>query len=443
MRRSSILSLLLWLLALPAYAFEVQEVKADGLMAWLVEDHHLPVIEMQMVFKQAGSITDAIETLGRAELAGAVLTEGAGDLDSGAFHRALENKAIGIDVSVGRDHLQISLKTLSEHKETAFALLGDMLLRPRFDEASIDEAKARFAIARRRQQESPYYLAAEAFNQKAYVHHPYAREALGTAETMARIKTADLHAYQKDYVSKANAVISVSGDITAEQLQQLMSRQFGALPEASKQPDLDYAHMPAKAFDIALDKQLPQTVWYFVRDGVLRDDPYFYAAYLLNHIVGGGSSLTSRLGEEVRKKRGLTYGIGTSLNQSLYAKRISGAVATQNDTAEETKQAIEDVFSHVQSEGVSEAELRSAKDYVKGSFPLKVASNAGVASYLTAMQLYDLGRDYFDKRNTLFEAVTLQQVNEAAKMLYHSDQWSWVRIGGKTALQKPKEEVSP
>lgn len=419
---------------------EVQEVHAGGVTAWLVEDHHVPALQVIVAFKEAGYASDEQQKQGRAALATAMLLEGAGERDALAFHQAMENKAISIATSLSNDIVQLSMRSLSEFGEDAFTLLGDVLLHPRYDNDRMADVKAQIRAARMRQQESPYYLAGQAFDKMAYGPHPYANEKLGSEETVAALTREQLLDYHQRFFTKDNIVISVAGDIDADTLKDYLKLAFGDLPKHLKADHpISPVTLPDQALSQHIAKALPQTVILFGQQGIMRNAPQFYAAYVLNYIVGGGS-LTSRLGEEVRKARGLTYGINTNLHVEQQAASWQGLFATKSESVKEARQAAREVLEKVQKEGVTQAERDHAVQYITGSFPLQIDSNAAIAGYLSVMQLYDLGKDYLKNRNAIFESVTLDQINHLAKNWLKPEQMLVITVGDVVPQASPATE---
>jgi zinc protease len=432
MKRTNWLSFVVVLaLSWPALAaIDVQTRTVAGITYLLSESPELPIIEVRLFFKDAGVVSDAKGKEGRASLAAEMLMEGAGTRSANDFHKALEQKAIQLSVDTSRDGLSVSLKTLAEHKEAAFSLLADMLLHPHFDEEALAKVKQQMAVQRQRAEELPSYLAKRAFAQAAYGAHPYAQPALGTDESVAALSRDDLFEYQQRYFTKANLTLSFAGALAKGDADRLVSAYLNALPARAQRPKVMPAPTLEAPVSLSVSKGLPQSFLLFARPAMARSHPDFYAAYLLNHIVGGGS-LTSQLGLEVRKKRGLTYGVGTALEPSFYASVWAGAMATQNDTADEAMQAVRDTFDAMHQNGISDAQLQAAKDYVIGAFPLNLDSNASIVGYLQLMQLYNLGPDYLANRNDYFAAVSAEQINALATHYLDAQAWSWVRVGPK------------
>tara|TARA_B100001123_G_C15286414_1_gene1015776 strand:+ start:414 stop:1712 length:1299 start_codon:yes stop_codon:yes gene_type:complete len=422
--------LLLW--AVPAHAFvPVQVIEAEGKTAWLAEETSVPAFEIRLRFTNSGSAFDPKEKLGLAWLAGAMLEEGTTEHDAQAFARALEEKAISLNVSVGEEDIIVHLKSLSAERETAIALMRELLSKPALNTERLREVKQRMQAIRQRQQESPYYHASQLWWRTAYGDHPYSWPTLGTEESVANLTAEDLKAFYQRHVTQANMTISAAGDISASQLRDFL-QQLRALPLADRFTATD---IPAPQWQASTDHashamDVPQSVIQFGGPGISRDDPDFYAAFVFNQIVGG-SSLTSILGEEVRKKKGYTYGINTDLQQLGETAYWIGQYATQAATAEASLDVVRQTLQHVAA-GITDAQMQQAKDYLTGSFPLQLDSNAGLIAYLDSMQRYELGPDYLDKRNAYIRAVDMAAVNRVAKRLL-SDKGLLYVVAGQQA----------
>ncbi len=420
----------------------VQEVRAGGLTAWLVEDHHIPALTVRMVFRDAGTASDAAPFYGRAGLVAEMLTKGAGARDQQAFAKALESRAIRLRTDAARDSLSVHMQTLSDHQDAAFALLGDVLQRPRFAPERLENARARALSSLRRAQESPYYRGQLQWNRLAYGEHPYANPPLGTTAGIKAITPPALHQFRTRYLTRENAVMAVAGAIDADTLAHLMESHLAGLPARFRpeQPIEDTA-VSDVGTDQTIAMQIPQRVVLFGSGGVARADADFYAAYVMNQILGG-MTLTSRLGEAVRKEQGLSYHIGTDLDTSLHAAALTGSFATIAADAPRALETTRQTLHELAVDGATEAELKQAKGFITGSFPLAIDNNDSIAHYLIGMQLYDLGKDYLNKRNAYFEAVTLEAVNRAAKRLIQLEKLIIVQTGqaDEPPAENPQQE---
>lgn len=409
---------LLFVVATPSLAAtKIQRlVSPGGIEAWFVQDATVPLIAMEYAFG-GGAAQDPAGKPGVGNMVASLLDEGSGDLDSKTFHERLERRAIELSFTANRDTFRGSLRMLKDNKDEAFDLLHLALTSPRFDATDVERIRAQVISSLRRETTNPTSLASRKFLEVAFGDHPYSRQANGTLESVPKIDVADLKDYVRRVIAKDTLRIAVVGDVDPDTLGKLLDKTFGGLQaKASLTPvaDVEAAKPPQRAF-IPLD--VPQTVVTFGGPGVRRDDPKFMAAYVVNHIVGGGS-FSSRLYKEVREKRGLAYSIYQSLLWMDRSAIFIGNTGTRADRAGETVDAIEKEIRRMAEEGPTQKELDEAKSYLKGSQMLALDTSSKLAQALLQYQLDKLPIDYIEKRNALVDAVTLDDAKQAAKKLW-------------------------
>jgi zinc protease len=345
-----------------------------------------------------------------------LLDEGAADLDSKTYHERLDRRAIELSFASTRDYFRGSLRMLKDNKDEAFDLLQLALTSARFDADDVERIRAQVISGLRRDTTNPSSLASRKFLEVAYGEHPYGRSAYGTLNSVPDINVSDMKAYVGRNLAKDSLRISVVGDIDADALGKLLDKTFGGLPaKSSLTPiaEIQAASPPQRAF-VALD--VPQTVVTFGGPGIRRHDPNFMAGYVVNHILGGGSS--SRLYKEVREKRGLAYSIYESLLWMERSALFVGNTGTRADRAGETVDAVEKEVRRIAEDGPTQKELDEAKSYLKGSQMLALDTSSKLASALLQYQLDKLPIDYIEKRNALVDAVTLDDAKKAAQLLW-------------------------
>ena len=165
---------------------------------------------------------------------------------------------------------------------------------------------------------------------------------------------------------------------------------------------------------------MTQSVIVFGHEGIKREDPDFIPAYLMSEILGGGG-FSSRLTEEIREKRGLTYGVGMGLSPLDRAGLYVGVLQTRNESAGDALKLVREVLANMAEKGPTQQELDEAKTFLTGSYALRFTSNGAIASQLLGLQQQNLGIDYVNRRNAMIEAVTLDQVKAQATRLLHPD----------------------
>src|SRR5215471_5440022 len=392
-------------------------ISPGGIEAWFVQDATVPLIAMEYAFG-GGAAQDPPEKPGVANMVASLIDEGSGDLDSRSFHEHLVRRAIELSFSATRDYFRGSLRMLKDNKDEAFELLRNALTSPHLDEADVERIRAQIISGLKRDTTNPTALVGRKFMEVAYgTDHPYGRLPSGTLESIPTITTADMRDYIHRVIAKDTLKIAVVGDVDAATLGKLLDQTFGGLqPKATLRPvpDIVAAKPPQRAF-VPLD--VPQTVISFGGPGIMRHDPNFMAAYVVNHIIGGGG-LTSRLYREVREKRGLAYSVYEALLWMDHSALFIGNTGTRADRAGETMDAIEKEIRRIADEGPTQQELDEAKSYLKGSQMLQLDTSSKLAGGLLQYQLDRLPIDYLEKRNAIVDAVTLDDAKKAAKRLW-------------------------
>jgi len=435
MKILSVLLLVLGVGALPltAYAVDVERViSPGGIEAWLVQDHANPLVSMRFSFA-GGAELDPQGKGGLANLAASTMDEGAGELDSQAFQQRLADQSIALRFSAGRDSFGGQFKTLKEHEDEAFELLRKALLVPRFDDEPVARLKSQIQSGIRRGSENPSVVAANALFKGFFGDHGYAHDTKGTTKSVAAITQADLKNFVKTHIARRNLKIGVVGDITPKHLAEMLDKTFAALPlNPDISPVVD-VKVQAKGRLTVIEKNVVQSTIMFGHGGLKRNDPDFYVALVMNHILGGGS-FTSRLYSEVREKRGLAYSVGTSLAPLKHAGLLIGSAGTENARVGETINIIRAEWKRLSEGDLSQQELNDAKTYITGSFPLRFTSTSAIAGVLVAMQNNDLGIDYLDKRNAYISAITLNDVKRVAAQILKPDTLDIVVVGKPQGL---------
>ncbi|MEM7653298.1 MAG: pitrilysin family protein [Pseudomonadota bacterium] len=412
-----------------AKAVDVQRVVSPGgIEAWLVEDRRNPIIALNLSFL-GGAASDPASKEGVANFVAATIDEGAGDLDSQAFQRRLEDLSISLSFSDGRETFGGSLSTLSENADQAFELLRLALTEPRFDQEPVERIRRQILAGLTRDLDDPNYWAARGFWAAFYPDHPYGRTTRGTLETVPDITSDDLRAHMETRLGRDTLKIGVVGDIDAETLAGYLDKTFLGLPETTP-VKVAVTPVPAQASGdtFVLRKEIPQSVALFGHGGIARDDPDYYAAYAMNYILGGGG-FASRLYREVREKKGLAYSVYSYLAPLDSSAVYVGGVATQNSRLGESLSIIRAEWERMRTEGPSAEELADAKTYLTGSFPLRLSSSGQIAGMLVGMQRDDLGIDYLDRRNQLIEKITLDDVKRMAQSLLDPDALTFIVVG--------------
>ncbi len=419
-------------LSVQAAAKVERVVSPGGIEAYLLSEPSIPFLSLSLQFR-GGAALDPAGKEGLAYMISGLLDEGAGDLDSQAFRTELEDLAIRLSFDAGRDELSGQLKTLTEHRERAFELLGLAVSQPRFDAEPVERIRNQIQAELRRRAEDPDQVASLTWFATAFAGHPYGRPSEGTLDSVAAITTEDLRGFVGRRLARDDLVVGVAGDITAAELGPLLDRAFGQLP--AKSEPFQMARAAPKGGDtVIVRKDVPQSQVLFGDAGLARDDPDFYAAYVANHLLGGGG-FTSRLTEEVREKRGLAYSVYSYMYPMDFAPLWLGGLGTSNAAVGRALQVVREQLAKMAAGEIDQAALDDAKTYLTGSFPLRLTSNDGIAAMLVAMQVDELGIDYLERRNGYIEAVTIEDVKRVAARLYRPDRLLVVVVGEPQGLK--------
>jgi len=421
------------LLALPAraeIAIEVVQTPA-GHTAWLVENHDIPFVALELRF-QGGASLEPADKRGATNLMVALLEEGSGDLDAQEFATRLEELAARFSYDVGDDFISVSAQMLTENREAAVALLRQSINAPLFDAASIERVRAQVLSGIRSDLKDPDTIVSRTFDTMAFGAHPYATALDGTEQSVTALTRDDLVTAHQGAMARDRVYISAAGDITAAELSTLIDDLLAGLP-ATGLPMPETAPWLLKGGTTLVEFETPQSVALFGHEGIERDDPDFFAAFVMNQILGAGG-FESRLMTEVREKRGLTYGVYSFLAPKDHAAMVVGRVASANDRVAEAISVIKDEWARMATSGVTAEELSAAQTYLTGAYPLRFDGNGPIARILVGMQMDDLAPDYVVTRNSKVEAVTLDDIKRVAARVLRPDDLHFVVVGKPEGL---------
>lgn len=432
--RAKLFTCALVLLAHPALAaIDVETTRiGHGVSAWYARSDAVPVVDIELSFEGAGSVSDPAGKEGRAALAAAMLTEGAGALDALAFQQALEDGAIELSADSSNDVLTIHVRALRDQAPRAGELLAMALKEPRFAADDLARVKAQFNTLLTGLNEQPGYRARRLLESHAFAHHPYANPPYGNAASVNALTAEDLRQFLATYATRSNVTIAAAGDVDGRLLDTVLEPVVDALHEGDVDSNVAPVTLAEAGQQFTEPMPLPQTVVQFAGPGVARNDKRFYAAAILNQALGG-DGLIARLARGVRQEKGLVYSIGTGLDIRRGVALISGSFATRNAQAPEAIAAVKAVLEDVRSKGLTLEECNDARTYVLGSQALRLDSTDDIAGTLLSMQRYQLGRDYLEKREAYLNAVRCDDVNALATELLDPARFLFVSVGGESA----------
>jgi zinc protease len=388
-------------------------VSPRGLKFWLVPSHAVPVVSLEFAMR-GGSAQDPAEKAGLGALMSGLLDEGADELDSQAFHRALDEIAVEMSFHCDRDHWSGRMRTLTKNLDRAAALLRLAVNAPRFDQEPFDRVREHMNARLRHDANDPATLASRNWRAKSFPDHPYGQPAEGTLETLARMERTDLVKAARRGIARDQLLIAVVGAIEEKEAAALVDKAFADLPAKGDLKPVSAAAFAGLGAIDRINLDVPQSTIRFGRPALKRDDPDFIPSVVAAHVLGGSGSMTSRLFREVREKRGLAYTVfGTfySLEQGAY---FYGGTTTKNERARESFDVASAEIRDVALNGLNEEELEKGKTYLIGSYPLRFDTSAKIASQLVHIQLERRAPEWLVERNREIAAVTMESVKRAA-----------------------------
>ncbi len=415
-----------------ARAIDIQEVTSpSGIEAWLVEDTSIPFVAIEIWFEGGGSL-DAPDRRGAVNLMTGLLEEGAADMDARAFAEATEGLAASFSFDTSRDAVTVSARMLTENRDAAADLLRAALVEPRFDADAIERVRGQVLATIEGSERDPQDIAGRRFNALAWGDHPYGSALDGTRESVTALTRDDLVAAHRAVLARDRVVVGAAGDISAEDLGRLIDSILADLPaEGAPMPPVAEYQLPPGT--TVVDFPSPQSVAVFGHEGIAREDPDFFPAFVLSQVLGGGN-FNSRLMREVRVERGLTYGIFAFVSTAEYGQTVSGQFSSSNDLVAEAIEVIRAQWADLEENGITDEELEAAKRYLTGAYPLRFDGNGRIAGILAGMQADGMPVDYIATRNDKVEAVTAEDVARVAARLLQPEGLHFVVVGRPEGL---------
>ena len=436
--------LALALLSRPARAeTEVQVVTSPGgIEAWLVQEPAIPMLALEIRFDTGARFDPAP---GAMNFLSAMLDEGAGGMEGPEWQARAQTLALRYGFSAGINGFSVSAKMLTENLDESVEHLRLALAQPRFDAAPLGRMRDSILSGLRGQETDPAALASRAWRKAVYGEEPEGRPLEGTMADVEAIDADDLRAARLAAFNRRGVAIGAVGDIDAERLGALLDRLLGDLPDAPLPAPAPYAVSTDGRTEV-VEFDTPQAVARLVGPGIRRHDPDFFAAYVMNHVLGGGG-FSARLMTEVREKRGLTYGVWSYLDAGERTGAYVAGVSSDNARIAEAVAVIKAEWARMAAEGPTEEELALAKRYLTGAYPLRFDSNGKIAGQLAGLKRMGFAPDYIRTRNARVEAVTLEDAKRVAARLLDAEALYTVVVGkpegldaaAPPAAQKPGE----
>lgn len=416
------------LLPVVAGAIEIKEITTPlGIKAWLVEDRSTPVVALSYSFS-GGTATDPAGQAGITDLMAGLLTDGAGSMDGQAFRQRQENTAASLGFNASLDRLNGSLRVLSVNRDEGFELLRLALTQPRFDPDMVNQRRAQTIASINQASQRPGSVASRTLMETLFAGHPYAADPDGTPEGLAAATPELLKKRAAELLLRNGLIVSAVGDIGEAELARQLDRSFGVLPTGTPPALPPQWVPPTTARTVVVERPVPQSTAVMALPGIARDDPEWYAALVMNHVLGGGGQ-QSRLFNEVREKRGLAYSVSSGLRTYRRASLLVMSTGSANERIAEAIKVIRVEMGRMRNEGVTESELNDAKTYLTGALALSLDSSGSIAGLLHSLQIDGLSPDHLTRRGALIAAVRLEDVRNVARRLLRDETLTTVVVG--------------
>jgi len=402
---------------------------SSGVRVYFVESHELPMVDLQLVF-DAGSVRDPEGKRGLAQLTNSLLDQAAGGMNADDISFEFERLGAEFSARGASDTASISLRSLSNKDllEPALDMLKIVLTSPDFPEDVIDRERNRILVGIQRKNQSPGAIASERFDEVVFAGHPYAYPNEGTPESLSNIIRNDLVRFHSDFYVAKNAMITLVGDISLRQAEFIAESVTGDLPLGSAPRYFPEVQPAAKEALIKVAHPSSQVHILLGQPGMKYGDPDYFPLYVGNHILGGGG-LVSRLFEEVREKRGLSYGASSYFSPRRGLGPFQASISTREDQTQEGLDVLKQTIKDFVDNGPTQDELISAKKNITGGFPLRLDSNGKISGYLSVIGFYQLPLDYLETFNEKVESVTLNDIKDAFQRRLDPDKFVTVLVG--------------
>jgi len=403
----------------------------NGARVLFVPAPALPMVDIRIAL-DAGSARDGHQP-GLAAMTAAMLTQGAGDWDADAVAARLDAIGARLSASAGRDMTSISARTLTTEPaySTLVETLAKVIAQPSFGETDLARLRENTLVGLRRDQQDPGTVGKKAIYRLIYRDHPYAEDPSGTREGVASIARKDLVAFHQRYYTAADAVVALVGALDRSEAEALARRLTKGLAPGTPAPPLPPVRELSEGTQEALAFPSLQTHLYAGQPGMRRGDPDYFPLYVGNHILGG-SGLVSLLAEEVREERGLSYSVYSYFHPMAVHGPFLMGLQTKAERAGEARAVLLETLERFVEEGPSTEKLSAAVKNITGGFPLRIASNADIVSYLAVIGFYGLPLDYLDRFNARIEAVTAAQIQDAFARRIDPTALAIVEVGPQT-----------
>jgi zinc protease len=392
----------------------------NGLVLLVSEEHALPFVTINLMVKTGAKDDPPLEA-GLADLTASSLLLGAAGRTLKQINEELDFMGANMNASANKDYTTVSLCVLKKDLERAFPIFMDVVTKPTFPADEVKKEVSRTLAAIQSREDRPGSVADRAFQKALYMGGPYGHPTEGTRESVAKLDSEATRRFHGLHYHPDNAILSVVGDIDQRVIDGYMAPWLKKWPKGGLSEKRIEIRFSTRKETIKINKPVTQSSIVIGNGGMSRDNPDYYAAQLMNYILGAGS-LTSRLMEDIRNKKGLAYSVASMFEGRKYPGPFTVFLQTKNRSTTEAIKATMENLERIRTELVSEKELEDAKKYLVGNFPQRFSTQSRIASFFTQVEYYGLGLDYPEKYPSLINGVTREDVLRVARTYVRPDE---------------------
>ena len=404
-----------------------REVLPNGIVLLVAERPAIPIVAVR-TFSRAGAVLDPPDRAGLAGLTGSLLTRGTAKRSGPELDSAIEFVGGSLESAAGRDGMSVSLAVLKRDLALGLDLMAEVVLSPTFPEAEFKRKVAQTQAAIKRSEEDPGTVAGRELAKLVFPNHPYGTPAEGTVESVGRITREDVVQFHRERVRPDTTIIAVVGAVTVAEARREILARFGGWPKpTTAAPTVAQATAGGTPKEERIKKDLTQATLLFGRQAIRQTDPEYFPLAVASYVLGGGSA--SRLYARVREEGGLAYAVYSYPNPGRYGASFAVSAATRTAEVPKVIDIVRQEMARMGREPVTDRELKLAKDYLIGSFPLRLDTSGKVADFIVSVEQQGLGLDYADRYKERIGRVTVADVQRVSAKFLAPDTYNRVVVG--------------
>jgi zinc protease len=404
----------------------------NGVVLLTSEQRALPMISIELLI-DAGARYDGGGQEGLANLAARLLTYGTKRRSALQISDALDFIGASLSTGCSENLASVSMTMLKKDLSTGLALLAEVLTQSTFPQEEIERQKQSIVASLKARDEEPGDIAERRFAAALFPNSPYGRPVEGTESSVRAISQKGLREFYERYYRPNRTIMAVVGDVTAKEIGEALNQAFSSWKKGEPGGKVLVPSVTGAPTSIRVNKELTQANIIMGHEGVTRGNPDYYAIQVMNNILGGGG-FSSRVVDSIRNERGLAYSVSTYFSADKSHGTFQLVMQTKNDSTREAMRIAREEIERIRRELVSEQELNDAKDYLTGSFPLRLDTNRKVANFLAQVEFFQLGLDYPDRYGDFIGKVTREDVLRVAKRYLQPEKLITVVVGNQNKI---------